>query len=262
MANAFAVVDLSPDVIIAPNAASWRDSPASTISQIRSFPSPNASESPQSLFITKIPDGARFPNGDDLRSDNTVRVRMPFPRFVRISDPNEMLIFVDGACPNNGQPGATGGCSFVYHGINLPEVNGIVCFRLEDEGPTGQVYPPTSNRAELRAVIAALEFRVWGGEGWERLVIATDSEYVTLGATNWVHGWKQKGWKTCNGKPVKNRDLWESLLDLVSRHAAMGLEVLFWRIPRNLNQVADEAAKRGAEMPSASEYSPQMGALC
>lgn len=251
---------LPPELLLAPNAARWKDPAASIISRIRTFAPPNVSDTPQSLFITKIPDGAKFPTINDCV--DKVLARMPFPRFVRMSDPNEMLIFIDGACPGNGQIGATGGCAFVWNGIASPTLDGSLAFRLEEQGPTGQLYEPTSNRAELRAAIAALEFRVWAGEGWKRLVIATDSEYVALGATSWVHGWKHKGWKTCGGTPVKNRDLWESLLELVSKHAGMGLEVLFWRIPRSLNQVADREAKRGAEMPSTREYTTYSGCMC
>ncbi|KAK0730255.1 hypothetical protein B0H67DRAFT_452205, partial [Lasiosphaeris hirsuta] len=47
----------------------------------------------------------------------------------------------------------------------------------------------TNNHAELRAAIAALEFRCWWGEGWERIVIATDSKYVADGATAWLLSW-------------------------------------------------------------------------
>lgn len=51
---------------------------------------------------------------------------------------------------------------------------------------------PTNNRAKMRAVIAALEFRAWADEGWRSIVIATDLEYVVRGATEWLPRWVQR----------------------------------------------------------------------
>ncbi len=67
---------------------------------------------------------------------------------------------------------------------------------------------------ELTAVIRALE-------ALKRPVqarIYTDSEYVRRGITEWVHNWKQRGWRTADKKPVKNQDLWQQLDELVGRH--------------------------------------------
>jgi ribonuclease HI len=49
--------------------------------------------------------------------------------------------------------------------------------------------------------------------------LITDSEYVKNGITNWIHGWKRKGWKTVNNKPVINQDLWMMLDELVNSHS-------------------------------------------
>jgi ribonuclease HI len=77
-----------------------------------------------------------------------------------------------------------------------PKTVGYANFHLEKEGPFGEPSLQTSNRAELRAVIAALRFRAWQGEGFKSLVIATDSEYVVEGATNWARGWLRNNWRT------------------------------------------------------------------
>jgi ribonuclease HI len=114
----------------------------------------------------------------------------------------------------------------------------------------------------LRAAVAALQFRIWGGAGHKRLIIATDSEYVVKGVTTWIRGWSNNGWVTSQGSPVKNRDLWEMLLLLVRKHKEKtGTDVLFWRIPRGLNTQADAAAKGAAEMPETSEYRKYSGML-
>lgn len=104
----------------------------------------------------------------------------------------------------------------------------------------------SSNRAELRAIIAALTLRHWPGEGFQTVVIATDSEYVVDGATKWVKTWTQNGWKTAKKEPVKNKDLWEKLLGLCEKARANGLAVQFWAIPREWNTLVDAEAKKAA----------------
>lgn len=96
-----------------------------------------------------------------------------------------MAVFTDGACLSNGNTTARGGYAFVYN----TQESGTVSDALEEKGPDGQAYIPTDNRAKLRAVIAALSFRIWWDEGWERFVIISDSEYVTKGATDWLRLW-------------------------------------------------------------------------
>lgn len=164
-------------------------------------------------------------------------------RFIRASNNRQFLIYTDGACSENGGPDARGGCSFVYKDCTQIPTAGRVSFPLENRGPTGEVHQHTSNRAELRAVIAALRFRRWDGEGYTSLVIATDSEYVAHGATQWVKAWLRNGWKTRTGATVKNQDLWKCLFGQIEECDRRGLCVQFWRIPRQWNAVADQCAK-------------------
>ena len=65
----------------------------------------------------------------------------------------------------------------------------------------------TNNRMELMAAISALEAL----KGPSRVDLHTDSEYVQNGISAWIHGWKQRGWKTADKKPVKNVELWQRL---------------------------------------------------
>jgi len=113
----------------------------------------------------------------------------------------------------------------------------------------------TSNRAELRAIIAALRLRYWAEEGFKTIVIATDSSYAVEGATAWCRTWLRNGWRTSQpGRPeVKNRDLWEALLGEAERAHENGLNIALWHVPRELNTVADAAAKGAAEKYSAPE---------
>lgn len=78
------------------------------------------------------------------------------------------------------------------------------------------------------------------------MVIATDSEYVVEGIAKWVLKWHEQEWQTKPGKPVKNRYLWEGLLQLVNEHSYRSVLVCFMRIPRHDNEEADRFARGGA----------------
>ena len=108
-------------------------------------------------------------------------------------------IYTDGAC--RGNPGPGGWAALLLSGGRERELAGA-------ENTT------TNNRMELLAVIEALRAlkrRV-------RARIFTDSQYVRLGITEWIAGWKARGWRTANRKPVKNQDLWEQLDELIAGH--------------------------------------------
>jgi ribonuclease HI len=166
--------------------------------------------------------------------------------------PAKVLVYADGACANNGQLEPRGGWAVVFGDGK----DGIVSGRLENKGPFGgEDDTATSNRAELRAAIAALRLCDWRDEDFHGIVIATDSAYVVEGATGWVKDWLRNGWKTRTGEDVKNQDLWNLLLGEVERWKDQGLLVEFWRIPRELNGEADAAAKKAAnEEPVKAEF--------
>ncbi|KAK4233052.1 ribonuclease H [Achaetomium macrosporum] len=182
-------------------------------------------------------------------------VRATFPRFINRFDSREILVVVDGSCINNGRHAnklqePIGGCAFVFKG----SPSGSVAFRLEREGPDGSPAEHTSNRAKLRAVIAALQFRAWGGEGWRRVVILTDLEYIVWGATRWLPLWVARRWRRPRGRGmVMNRDLWEELQYRIEELRALGCEVSFWLVTdegeEHSSRViarAKEAARRAA----------------
>ena len=203
---------------------------------------PSASSTPADLFSVGI----------------GLQATVPGIRFVRRNDPEQLLIYTDGACINNGQanPRAGWACVFRPEPITLGTA---LSGRLENKGPFGDEQGQTSNRAELRAVIGALRFRHWKGEGFTTLVFATDSEYVVKGATEWARGWVRNGWRTRTGAPVKNKDLWEALLGEAERWKSIGLDLQFWRIPRDLNVEADHMAREAAGKKIENEYCDILG---
>ena len=107
-----------------------------------------------------------------------------------------VTIYTDGACKGNPGPGGWG--ALLQAGDKTKELFG-------GERQT------TNNRMELMAVIQALEAlkRPCQIDLW------LDSQYVRQGITEWIHGWKAKGWKTASKQPVKNADLWQRLDALV-----------------------------------------------
>ncbi|KAK4199302.1 putative ribonuclease H, partial [Triangularia verruculosa] len=188
---------------------------------------------PASLFYPEDPTlspEAHFPLQTVRAPDRPVH-----PRFVNRFNSREILLVVDGSCLNNGRHAdksspPIGGSSFKFNNspgvpsaaVTLPltqhpeqRITGTIAFPLEQEGPQGDVIDHTSNRAKLRAVIAALQFRAWSGEGWRRVVILTDLEYIVMGATQWLPRWVSRRWRKPKagrqGRKYANRDLWEEL---------------------------------------------------
>ncbi len=105
-------------------------------------------------------------------------------------------LYTDGACSGNPGPGGWGTVAYFDDG-SCHEIGGR-------DGAT------TNNRMEMQAAISALEFFAQTRQTGS-CVIYTDSEYLIKGITQWVKGWKKKGWKTAAGKDVLNQDLWEKL---------------------------------------------------
>jgi ribonuclease HI len=174
-------------------------------------------------------------------------------RFVHRDNWRRMMAYTDGACANNGQLDPQAGWAVVYGWMGEGDGDdgsgyASVSARLERRGPFGHETVPTSNRAELRAVIAALRLRDWSSDKFDNIVLATDSTYVVDGATRWAKSWVHNGWKTHTGDDVKNRDLWEVLLGEVERWHERGVWVELWRIPRELNTAADAAAKKAVKV--------------
>ncbi|MBC7772298.1 MAG: ribonuclease HI [Pyrinomonadaceae bacterium] len=112
-----------------------------------------------------------------------------------------VLLFTDGACSGNPGPG---GWAFI---LSHPASG------KSKEGSGGEAQT-TNNRMELRAVIEGLGAL----RSPSRVELYSDSQYVLKGLREWMKGWKVKGWKTADKKPVKNQDLWQRLDELIQIH--------------------------------------------
>ena len=139
-------------------------------------------------------------------------------------------MYTDGACKGNPGPGGWG--VLMRSGANTKELYG-------GERET------TNNRMELMAVIQGLQALKRPCE----VHLYVDSLYVLKGMTEWLPGWKAKGWRTASKQPVKNVELWQRLDELV---AAKGHSI-DWRWVRGHNgdpgnERADELANMGVEV--------------
>jgi len=140
---------------------------------------------------------------------------------------SDVVIYTDGACRGNPGPGGWG--AWLQSGEHEKELFG------------GEKLT-TNNRMELTAVIEAL------GSLKKRcsVTVYTDSEYVKNGITTWIHGWKARGWKTADRKPVKNVELWQRLDALNAAHS------VHWRWVKGHagdpgNERADRLANQGVD---------------
>ena len=142
-----------------------------------------------------------------------------------MSDP--VVVYTDGACKGNPGPGGWGA---------------LLRWKGHEKELFGGELNTTNNRMELTAVIQALSALKSRCE----VAVYTDSEYVKNGITTWIHGWKQRGWRTADKKPVKNVELWQRLEALAAQHDVQ------WHWVRGHdgdpgNEAADALANRGVD---------------
>lgn len=143
---------------------------------------------------------------------------------------NAVEIFTDGACKGNPGPGGWGAW---------------LKFADSDKELFGGERVTTNNRMEMTAVIEALTALQYSSQ----VTLHVDSQYVLKGMTEWLPGWKARGWKTAAKAPVKNVDLWQKLDALVNT----GKHNIDWRWVRGHtgnpgNERADQLANRGVNM--------------
>ena len=117
------------------------------------------------------------------------------------TDPPRVELFTDGACLGNPGPG---GWAYILRHPTTGKAR---------EAAGGETRT-TNNRMELTAVIRGLEAL----SRPSRIALCADSQYVLKGLSEWMPGWKRRGWRTAAKKPVLNAELWQTLDELAHRH--------------------------------------------
>ena len=136
-------------------------------------------------------------------------------------------IYTDGSCLNN--PGNGGWAAIININNDVKKIS-------------GSVKDTTNNKMELMAPIKALQ------EIKEKqpIEIYTDSQYVKLGITDWVHKWMKNNWRTSKKEPVKNKELWIQLYELTNSFDIKWIWVKA-HAGNLLNEEVDLLAKQAAE---------------
>ncbi|EKO3707094.1 ribonuclease HI [Vibrio metschnikovii] len=149
----------------------------------------------------------------------------------------QVEIFTDGSCLGNPGPGGYG----------------VVLRYKKTEKTLSKGYRlTTNNRMEMLAAVIALQSLKEPCD----VILTTDSQYVRQGITQWIHNWKQRGWKTADKKPVKNSDLWQALEKETARHQ------VDWRWVKGHaghreNEMCDQLARSAAENPTEDDVGYQ-----
>ncbi|KAL9611780.1 MAG: hypothetical protein Q9167_003591 [Letrouitia subvulpina] len=174
------------------------------------------------------------------------------------------LVFTDGACVDNGQPGASSGVGAAYGKSKGAGYNAPI---TEDLDPDQK---RTNQRAELLAVCAGLDLIVaayevnredthskeedeYNDDGekinkTENWIVTTDSEYVVKGITEWFPRWRRRGWRTASGAKPANLDLFQKIDQIINEgEAQRNIKIGFWHVDRQYNELADSLAKAAAQ---------------
>ncbi|HWE46642.1 MAG TPA: ribonuclease HI [Caulobacteraceae bacterium] len=148
----------------------------------------------------------------------------------------EVVIYTDGACRGNPGPGGWGA---------------VLIAGKHEKDLWGAETHTTNNRMELMGAIEALNALKMPC----RVNLHTDSKYVMQGITEWIRGWKARGWKTADKKPVKNDDLWRLLDEARLRHEVKW----FWvkgHAGDEMNERADRLANHAIDEMLGIERAP------
>ena len=137
-------------------------------------------------------------------------------------------IYTDGSCLNN--PGNGGWAAIINDNEIIKKIS-------------GSVKDTTNNKMELMAPIMALQKIDKNNE----IEIYTDSQYVRLGITEWIHKWIKNNWQTSKKEPVKNKELWMQLYELTKSYKIKWIWVKA-HAGNALNEEVDLLAKQAAEL--------------
>lgn len=169
---------------------------------------------------------------NDIEIGNTVR------RQINIKDSSQYLIVTDGSCftTTTEYPDSIGICAVSWGSYVHPNPETILTFYLETGGYDGLSHNATTARAQLRAVIAAIELKDWHTE-CHSLVVTTKSADIVRAITYYINEWRLQGhkcWIRPDGTIYEDIDLLQRLDLLVLGAARRGCLIYFWQLEKNI----------------------------
>ena len=153
-------------------------------------------------------------------------------------------IWTDGACRGNGvAENAISGIGIV---LLIPDKEPIYAHE--------KLYfkPNTNNKAEIYAIIQGINllysnYKIKNEFGVDSVTIYSDSAYAINGITNWIYGWRANGWINSKKEPVKNKELWQELDNLLE-NLKLNFDVKFKKVEGHCgikwNEKCDELANK------------------
>jgi len=153
---------------------------------------------------------------------------------------NSLIIFTDGSSLGNPGPGGWGGM------LLYPKLDEAI-----ELG--GTKAPTTNNEMELTAILSALTY---AADSTAQINLFTDSQYAINGVTKWMYGWAKNGWLTKDKEPIKNKDIWQRLFEIISKR---GKDTIAWHHVRGhvgvpANERVDDIARELAEGVNVKMY--------
>ncbi|KAI0439237.1 ribonuclease H-like domain-containing protein [Xylaria telfairii] len=173
-----------------------------------------------------------------------------------LEESRAFIVAVDGACRNNGRPGARAALG--------------VFFRDGSHWNRSEMLPlrdTTSQRAVLCAALRALktiddfvahewQHSITEGQALERVIVKSDSDYLVQSMTEWINKWLTNGFTNAKSKPIQNQDLIKELWQLIARmDQQKNIKVLFWRVSGNTD--ADRLANAALNATQAPTWDYQ-----
>lgn len=144
-----------------------------------------------------------------------------------------MSIYCDGGCRGNGRKDGVGG-----YGV-------VIDYKNRREEHYGFEVGTTNNRMELIACIESLKY---ARDKKVPVVVTTDSKYVVEGLNTWRHDWEKRGWMSKRKEPIKNKELWVTLIELVDSFEHIEINHCYGHSTTEGNNRADELANKAMDL--------------
>jgi len=152
---------------------------------------------------------------------------------------NQINVHTDGSCLGNGRVDAKGGWGV------------LITNRIKERCISGSAQGTTNQQMELTAAIEGLS-AVKNTQA--TICLHSDSQYVVRGCNEWLEGWKAKGWRGSNKKPIKNLELWQTMDEQLQRFTGLSFQWVKGHSGNPENERVDRLATDASNGHTVDEY--------